>query len=574
VNWSVDGVPGGNTTVGTVGSSGLYTPGTAVGSHTISGINSGNAALKVSATATVTDFAGYFTNRYNSARTGTNLQEYTLNPTSLNSGKFGLLWGCSLDGLVNAEPLYVSNLSIGGGVHNVLIVATMHDSVYAFDADNGSCTPYWKTSFLSNGVTTIPSTGCADTILEFGVTGTPVIDPTNNIIYMVADTLENSGASYVQRLHALNILTGSEMPGSPTQITATIQSTGVTFNPWYENQRAGLALSNGGVIITWGSHCDNTTWPWHGWVMRYDYDASTSTLSQTAVTTITPNGTLGGIWMSGNAPALDAEGNMFFSTGNGTFDAQANGSGTPNTDFSMSFLNMNPSSLAVQDFYTPSTYVTLNTADLDISAGGDLVLPDGLGPSGHPNVLVGTDKMAHMWLIDRTAMSGYVPGQDNTVQFLIMPNTTGNYAVHNSPAYWNGVLYESVANGPLMSIQLMNGLMPFSGSTVTISSQTAETYGYPPPTPTISASPSGGALAWALENVANGTNNGSHPLGPTILRAYDATNLATEYFSSPSAAGATGAAVNATKFISPVVANGHVYVVGNGGFSVFGLSSN
>jgi hypothetical protein len=171
-------------------------------------------------------------------------------------------------------------------------------------------------------------------------------------------------------------------------------------------------------------------------------------------------------------------------------------------------------------------------------------------------------------------MSGYVPGQDNTVQFLIMPNTTGNYAVHNSPAYWNGVLYESVANGPLMSIQLMNGLMPFSGSTVTISSQTAETYGYPPPTPTISASPSGGALAWALENVANGTNNGSHPLGPTILRAYDATNLATEYFSSPSAAGATGAAVNATKFISPVVANGHVYVVGNGGFSVFGLSSN
>jgi hypothetical protein len=278
--------------------------------------------------------------------------------------------------------------------------------------------------------------------------------------------------------------------------------------------------------------------------------------------------------MSGNAPALDAEGNMFFSTGNGTFDAQANGSGTPNADFSMSFLNMNPNSLAVQDFYTPSTYVTLNTADLDISAGGDLVLPDGLGPSGHPNVLVGTDKMAHMWLIDRTAMSGYVPGQDNTVQFLIMPNTTGNYAVHNSPAYWNGVLYESVANGPLMSIQLQNGLMPFSGSTVTISSRTAETYGYPPPTPTISASPSGGALAWALENVANGTNNGSHPLGPTILRAYDATNLATEYFSSPSTAGATGAAVTATKFISPVVANGHVYVVGNGGFSVFGLSPN
>jgi hypothetical protein len=525
----------------------------------------------------VTDFAGYLTNRYNNARTGTNLQEYTLNPTSLNSGKFGKLWGCTLDGLVNAEPLYVSNLAIAGGVHNVLIVATMHDTVYAFDADSGSCTPYWQKSFLSSGVTTIPSTGCADTILEFGVTGTPVIDPATNIIYMVADTLENGGTNYVQRLHALNITTGAEVPGSPTQITATLPGTGdggstVSFNAWYENQRAGLAFANGGVIITWASHCDNANWPWHGWVMRYDYDSGTGTLSQNAVTTITPNGTLGGVWMSGNAPALDTEGNMFFSTGNGTFDQKANGSTTPNNDFSMSFLNMNPTSLAVQDFYTPSAYTTLNTADLDISAGGDLVLPDGAGPSTSPNLLVGTDKMAHMWLINRNNMSGYVSGQDNTVQFLIMPNTTGNYAVHNSPAYWNGILYESVANGPLMSIQLQNGLMPFSGSTVTISSRTSETYGYPPPTPTISASPSGGALAWVLENVANGTNNGSHPLGPTILRAYDATNLATEYFSSANSSANT--AVNATKFVSPVVANGHVYVVGNGGFTVYGLSSN
>src|ERR1700722_17043069 len=143
--------------------------------------------------------------------------------------------------------------------------------------------------------------------------------------------------------------------------------------------------------------------------------------------------------------------------------------------------------------------MTLNTADLDISAGGDLVLPDGAGPSTSPNLLGGTDKMAHMWLINRNKMSGYVPNQDNTVQFLRMPNTTGNYAVHNSPAYWNGILYESVQNGPLMSIKLQNGLMPFSGTTVTISSQTPETYGYPPPTPVVSASPTGGALVWVLE---------------------------------------------------------------------------
>jgi hypothetical protein len=262
---------------------------------------------------------------------------------------------------------------------------------------------------------------------------------------------------------------------------------------------------------------------------------------------------------------------MFLSTGNGSFDATSAVATppAPNNDYGESFLNLNPSSLVVQDFYTPSQNVAWSASDLDISAGGITVLPDNAGPSAHPNLLVGSDKQGHLWLIDRSNMSGFLPGADNTVQYLTLPYAS-KYGVHSSPGYWNGTIYAAVANGPLMAFQLSGGLIPQNAQIAIAASQSAETYPYPSPTPMISASPSGGAIVWALDNNANGTDNGSGALGPAILRAYDATNLDTILYSSTTLPADAGG--EAAKFVLPVVANGHVYVAGYNALTVYGLA--
>jgi hypothetical protein len=445
----------------------------------------------------------------------------------------------------------------------------MNDSLYAFDADNPGCVIYWKASFI-NGTTITPQSsaaaGCGDNPGNYGITGTPVIDPVAQTIYLVTATTE-SGTN-VQRLHALSLATGADQPNSPTVIQATVPGdsgggTSVVFNSLYQNQRSGLVLTDGAIVIAWGSHCDNYLWPWNGWVMAYN----ASSLTQTAVFNDTPNGTDGGIWMSGGAPAVDAGGNMFLSTGNGSFDATSGVAKppAPNNDYGESFLNLNPSSLAVQDFYTPSQNAAWTTSDLDISGGGITVLPDGVGPSGHPDVLVGSDKQGHLWMIDRSNMSGFLPGADNTVQYLTLPYAS-KYGVHSSPGYWNGTVYAAVANGPLMAFQLSSGLIPQNAQVAIAASQSAETYTYPSPTPMVS----GGAIVWVLNNNANGTDNGSGALGPAILRAYDATNLATTLYSSATLAADAGG--EAAKFALPVVANGHVYVAGYNALTVYGLA--
>jgi hypothetical protein len=309
--------------------------------------------------------------------------------------------------------------------------------------------------------------------------------------------------------------------------------------------------------------------------MRYD----ATSLQQTAVFNATPNGPsgYGGIWMSGAAPALDAEDDMFLSTGNGTFnDTNSTVPALkPNNDFGESFVNLNPGSLAVQDFYTPSMNAQWTAADLDIASAGVMVLPDGVGPSTHANVLIGADKQGHLWMMDRTKMSGYLPTADNTVQYLALPNPSGSQEVeYATTAYWNGTVYASIIYGHVLAFHLSNGLLPSSGTTkpqtAVPSSQSTETYGYPNGTPSISASPSGGAIVWVLDNNANGTDNGSGNLGAAILRAYDATNLATTLYSSSTLAADAGG--NAAKFVLPVVANGHVYVAGANALTVYGLA--
>jgi hypothetical protein len=568
LTWSVDGVVGGNTSVGTISNSGVYTPPLSAGTHTVKAAYGG---VSVTAPVAVTDLSGVFTYHNDLARTGQNLQEYALTPATVSGGNFGKLWSCNVDGLVSASPLYVANVSIGGGTHNIVIVATMHDSVYAFDADNGSCTPYWQTSFLSPGVTTeAATTVCGDVVTgEYGVTGTPVIDPNTKRLYLVAVTTE--GGTWVQRLHALSLSDGTD--ATPAQVISASQPgngdglSNVIFSAEYQNQRSGLVLYNGVVSVAWGGHCDNTAWPWHGWVMGF----SKTTLAPVGQYLATPNGLEGGIWMSAGAPAVDSGGNMFFSTGNGTFDNTSNLNPlvAPNNDLGESFLNLNAATMALQDFYTPSQNAAWSAADLDISAGGVVVLPDGIGPSGHSNLVFGTDKQAHVWMMDRSNMSGYVPNQDNTVQYLRMPNAK-TYSVHASPAYWNGYIYCLVDNGPLLALQLTGGLLPQSSGVVLPSSQSLEQYNYPTPTPSISSTPSDtNGILWVVDNWATGTDNGAGSVGPAILRAYDATNLGSTLYSSSNLSADT--AGPASKFTSPTIANGHVYVVGNGTLTVYGL---
>jgi hypothetical protein len=571
--WSIDGIAGGNAQIGTISASGLYRAPATAGTHTVLATSVADPTQSGNAAIAVTDLKGVFTFHNDLARTGQNLQEYALTPAAVSSANFGKRWSCPVDGEIFAQPLYVANLSIGGGTHNVVFIVTQHDSVYAIDADNPSCVTYWQLALVSGTVTTISYIdlgGCND-MTEFGITGTPVIDPSTQTLYFVAATKESG--SFVQRLHALNIQTGAEQSGSPVVIPAQIPGNGATFSALWQNQRPGLVLYGGGVFISWASHCDLQ--PYWGLMMRYD----AATLTQTAVFNVTPNGTEGGIWMSGGAPAVDSFGSMFLSTGNGTFDdtTSALPPVAPENDFSMSFLNMNPATLLVQDFYTPSMEAIWSSpADLDISSAGVVVLPDGMGPTAHPNLLVGLDKQAHLWLIDRQAMSGFSATMDNTVQFLTLPDS--NQCPHlncvfSTPAYYQQTIYVAPVSGPLMALPLAAGLFGATAQNVAIaSSLSAETYPYPAGTPTVSASPSGSGIVWVLDNsnFANQGNNGTSPAGPAILRAYSASSVSTALYSSSTLAADSGG--NAVKFTVPVVANGHVYVGGGQQLTVYGLA--
>lgn len=584
--WSVDGTAGGNATVGTISSSGLYTPPSTPGIHLIVATGVVDPTQGGSATVAVTDLPGIYTYHDDLARTGQNLQEYALTPASVSSGDFGRIFSCPVDGDVYAQPLYVANLTIGGGVHNVVFIATQHDSVYAFDADSTGCVTYWQISEIDPlaGVTTIPISdigqGCFDILTEYGITGTPVIDPNSQTLYFVANTKENG--AYFQRLHAVSLATGAEQPSSPVAIQATIQTnsgTPVNFSPLWENQRSGLVLGAGNIYIGWAAHCDlgdpNQNDNWWGWLMSYD----ATTLAQTAVFNSTPNNNEGGIWMSGGAPAMDSAGNMYFSTGNGGFDDTGNPPIpplAPNNDFGMSFLNLNAATLTVQDFYTPSMWQNWSLNDEDISASGVTVLPDGIGPSGHPNALVGSDKQGHLWLMDRNNLGGFNAALDNTVQYLTLPyagNCDPN-CVFATPGYYSGsgTVYLGINAGPLLALPLQNGLFSADGLNNAISaSQSTETYSYPSPTPMISASPAGNAIVWVLDNSGNGTDTeGPQPVAPAILRAYDAADLSTTLYDSSLLPSDQGG--NAVKFQMPVVANGRVYVGGSHQLTVYGLN--
>lgn len=579
VSWSVDGVGGGNTTVGTISSNGLYVPPAAAGTHTVTATSVANSSFSGSATAAITDLAGVYSYHNDLARSGQNLKEYALTKALVSGGNFGKRWACTLDGDVYAQPLYVANLTVNGGTHNVVFVATNHDSVYAFDADSGSCTPLWMKNFLTGGATTIPATtySCLDSLDEYGIVGTPVIDPANGgTLYAVASTKE--GSSYVQRLHALDITTGNERTNSPQVLAPTYPWTGGTrtFDPKMQLQRAGLVYTNGSVFVAWSSHCDDPTY--YGWIASYDG----ATLAPGPAFNVAPNGAQGGIWMSGAAPAVDKNGSIYLSTGNGSFKNTGGGLPAPAAanDFSMSFLNFDSATLMLNDFYTPSQEKAWSDLDLDISAPGVMVLPDGSGPSSAPNLLYGGDKQGHIWLLNRLQLGDYSANNDNVVQMLDVVNlaATGNQVLYLPPAYYSSTVYASPVSRPVQAMALSGGVFSFRLNTtanrneVVAQSFTLERCDFPGCGISISAAGSAQAIAWVLDNGKFGHTNisTSMPLGPAVLRAYDATNLATRLYTS--AASANDTSGNALKFTIPMIANGRVYVGGTKQLTVYGIA--
>ena len=505
------------------------------------------------------------------ARTGQNIQEAILTPANVNSGQFGKLFSVSVDGWVYAQPLYLSNVTISGGTHNVLYVATEHDSLYAIDA--GSGTIYWQISLIPSGGSTVNSNtdlGCGDLVPEVGITGTPVIDPTTGTIYLVAKSKVNG--SLVQYLHAIDVGTSAEKFGGPVLIEATVPGTAsdgngttVSFSPHFENQRAGLLLENGHVVIGWSSHCDIS--PWHGWIMSY----SASTLTQEAAFNTSADGSANGVWMSGGGLAADANGNIFFATGNGTWN------GT--TDYGDSIVKLGPpsgGSFPVLDYFTPYNQSSLAGGDTDVASGGLVLLPN---LSSGQQLLTQMGKEGKMYVIDRNNMGKYCVndnppcnGSDPNIVQEIPGATAG---VWGTPAYWNGSVYwggGSDGGGPdnlkAFSFNANNsGLISTSPT-----SESAKAFSFAAPSPIISANGNTNGILWGLDDSAFGStcSGGSNC---QVLYAYDATNLANMLYNSSQAGNNRDVPGGAVKFATPIVANGKVYVGSQLKVSAYGAIS-
>lgn len=557
VIWMVDGVAGGNSTVGTITTAGLYTPPTVAGAHTVKATSKANKSQSASARVVATAFPGLLTNHNDNARDGQNLNELVLTTGNVNSTQFGKLFSYSVDGYLYAQPLYVPNVVISGqGTHNVVYVATEHDSVYAFDADNSPSTPLWHVSFIDPGagITTIPAADvsnatCDNVGIEIGITGTPVIDPVKGELFVVVRTKENG--AYFQRLHVLDITTGNEISGSPFLIQASVPGVGegsygtgtVAFDQLLENSRPGMLLMNGVVYIAFSSLCDNR--PYHGWVLGYDE----TTLAQVSVFNTSPNGIASGIWQSGNGIVGDAtNGYIYFATGNGWFDADSGGLDYGDT---ITKLSATGNVLSVADYFTPHDQDNLNHQDLDMGSGGCLLLPDQPTPPVHLLTCVG--KEGNIYLVNRDNMGHFnAAGDTQVVQTLMIGMVWG------SPAYWLNQTYFWGDGDFLKAYRLYGSL--FSATPVSEDSKNSL---YPAPTPTVSANGSTNGIVWAVFTSANKTN------GPAILRAYDAANVSRQLFdSSTKSANQAGPAV---KFVVPTVADGRVYIGTQSELDVFGI---
>jgi hypothetical protein len=472
------------------------------------------------------------------SRTGLNPNETILTTSNVNSTQFGLLGTIPVDGPVDAEPLYVGGLTINGATHNVLFVVTESDSVYAFDAD--TLTQLWHNPVL-NGTGESPSDdhGCSQVEPTIGITSTPVIDlnaGSHGTIFLVAMSKDTSG-NYHQRLHALDVTTGLDLMAA-----TEIQATG--FVPGQYEERTGLLLLNGVIYLAWTSHCDGGAY--NAWVMGY----SESSLQQASTINLTPNGGGGGIWMAGDGLAADSSGNIYFLDGNGTFDTTLNNGFPASGDYGNGFLKLSTANntLSVADYFEEFDTVSQSSSDQDLGSGGLLLLPDMTDASGNTRHLaVGAGKAdltrsgkpIMLFVVDRDNMGKFNPTSDSGIYEELGNALAGGDGVWSAPAYFNNTLYYGAVNDNLKAFAITQAKVA-----ATASSESGNAFGYPGTTPSISANGSANGIVWAVENGG----------GANTLDAYDATNLSTQLFSGAFSGSSS------TKFVTPLVANGKVYV--------------
>jgi len=488
------------------------------------------------------------------ARTGAVLTESVLTPANVNSSSFGLLRVLAVDGKVDAQPLYLSHLTIAGASHDVLFVATEHDSVYAFDADTGAT--LWQTSLLAAGETPSDDHGCGQITPEIGVTATPAIDRgagPHGTIFLVAMS-KDAQSNYFQRLHALDVTTGAELAGSPVTIAPVFSSAAggqKTFSPGQYAERAALLLANHTLYTSWTSHCDDP--PYSGWIVGFDERS----LAQSAVLDVAAASDAGpSIWMSGAGPAADSSGNVYLLTANGAFDTTLDGNGFPSRgDYGNAFVKLAPTGggLAVADYFAPSNEVAESAADEDLGSGGTMLLPDVADSAGVVrHLMVGAGKDGNLYVLDRDAMGRFSPSGNGIWQELDGVFPGGIYA---SPAWFDGTIYYGNVGATLKALTLSGGRL-----SSTPASETATIFPYPGASPAVSADGAGNGIVWAVENG-----------DPAVLHAYDATDLATELYDSSQASGGRDEFGAGNKFITPTIADGKVFVGTGNGVAEFGL---
>ncbi len=481
---------------------------------------------------------GVYTQHNDNARTGANLRETTLTPGNVNPRQFGLLFRHVVDEQVFAQPLFVPNVPVAGGRHNVVIVATAANTLYAFDADRDA-PPYWKVNLGLAGSVEQHHFWCLDIVGDMGIVGTPVVDPATETLYVVALTFENGG--FVQRLHALDVTRGTELPRSPAVITAK------AFDPILQNQRPALLLSNGSLYVGYSSHCDAGAY--HGFLFRFD----PKTMSQLGVLNLSPDGEGGSIWQSGQGPAADADGNIYFITSNGTWDGRRN--------FADSFVKLSPD-LRILDWFTPSDHQALDDRDHDINSSGAMLIPG-------TREVMGASKEGSLYLVDADNL-GHL-GSEHAVQIF----RTSKTEVNGGGVYWQsaargGLIYLWGQDDALHAYAFKQGR--FDPKPVAVG---AHASAYPGGILSISANGDRNGILWA--NAALTAHGSGHINGAGVLRAYDANDITRELWDSNMSPDRDSPG-RVSKNAAPTVVNGKVYLAsfgtlpaGTGALYVFGL---
>jgi len=504
-------------------------------------------------------FKGVLTWHNDNERTGRNASETKLTLANVNSATFGKLFTLSTDGLVDAEPLYVPNLTVNGGTHNVVFVVSENDTVYAFDGDNGST--LWQVTALRTGEVASDNRSCGQVTPKIGISSTPVIDLSagaHGTVYLVAMS-KDSGGGYHQRLHALDVTTGGEEFGGPVDIQAKYPGTGdnsqsgfVVFDPKQYKERSGLLLLNHTIYTAWASHCDFR--PYTGWIIGYNQ----TTLAQQSVLNVTPNGNEGAIWAAGSGLAADSGGNIYFDDANGTFDTTLDGNGFPvNGDYGNAIVKVSTKKkkLTVADYFNMYNTVAESNADEDLGSGGAMVIPNIKDSGGGIHELVvGAGKDSNIYLADRNNMGKFNPNNNNQLYQELQGALAGS--VFSAPAFSQGKIYYGAVGDSVKAFAFDS-----SGKLVpTPQSKTPTAFAYPGATPSISGNTKKNTILWASENTS-----------PAVLHAYSANNLAVELYNSNQASGGRDHFGNGNKYITPMIANGKVYVGTQTGVGVFGL---